>query len=108
MREISIFEMDLISGAAGAGDVANGATIGGALGGAAGASYAMAIGGTGSAVAGLAGIGAAAGAGLGTALIGGYAAGTWLNENTGIQGAISSMLPDPSGTDYNASGTNYN
>lgn len=97
MRELSIIEMGLI---AGAGDVADAATVGGALGGAAGVSYALSTGATGTAAAGLAGIGAAAGAGLVAAGALGYAAGTWLNENTNIQKVIADMLPDPAGTNY--------
>lgn len=106
MRTLSILEMELVSGA---GDVSDAATVGGAVGGAAGVSHGLAVRATGNAVLGLAGIGAAAGAGLGVAFAGGYAAGEWLNENTPIQGWIADMLPDPSGTNYNnAAGTNYN
>lgn len=106
MRELFVAEMNLV---AGGGDVSDSAAVGGALGGAAGVSYAMSIGATGTAVAGMAGIGAAAGAGLGAAFAIGYAAGEWLNKNTGIQSFISGVLPDPAGTGYNdAAGTNYN
>lgn len=103
MRELSVIEMELISGA---NNVAGAAAVGGAFGGAAGVSYAAGMGASGTAVAGMAGIGAAAGAGLGAAAAAGFAAGNWLNENTDIQNVISDILPDPSGTDY--SGNNYN
>jgi hypothetical protein len=43
-----------------------------------------------------------------TAFSAGYAFGQWLNENTGIQDTIADILPDPSGTNYNEAGTNYN
>ena len=98
MRDLSIVELGLI---AGAGDVADAATVGGALGGAAGVSYGMSVGASGSGVLGLGGIGAAAGAGLAVAAVGGFAIGNWLNENTPIQSWISNLLPDPSGTNYN-------
>jgi hypothetical protein len=101
MRNLSINELSLIGGAAGLGDTANGAAVGGAIGGAAGISYGMSIGASGSGALGLAGLGAAAGAGLAAAGVGGFAIGTWLNENTPIQSWISNALPDPSGTNYN-------
>lgn len=105
MRNLSIVEMDLVSGA---GDVSDAATVGGAFGGAAGVSYGLTIGATGNAVLGLAGIGAAVGAGIAAAGMAGYVAGQWLNENTPIQDWLSNALPDPSGTSYNEAGTNYN
>lgn len=107
MRDLSIAEFELISGA---GDVADAAQVGGALGGAAGISYGVSIGASGSAVLGLAGLGAATGAGLGAAAVGGFAVGTWLNNNTPIQSWISNALSDRSGTNYGtaAAGTNYN
>jgi len=103
MRDLSIVEMELI---AGAGDVADVAAAGAALGGAAGVGYAVSIGGTGTAAAGMATIGAAVGGGLAAAAAGGYAVGNLINQHTNIQSAIANILPDPSGTDY--AGTNYN
>lgn len=78
MREISIFEMELVAGAADLGDVADGVTVGGAIVGALGVSAAVSAGGSGPAVLGMTGMGAAAGSGLGAAFVGGLAVGTWL------------------------------
>jgi len=109
MHDLSIIELNLVSGAGGLADTANAAQVGGALGGAAGISYGMSIGATGNAVLGLGAAGAGAGAGLAVAGVGGYSIGQWLNNNTPIQSWIANMLPDPSGIDYNTfAGTDYN
>lgn len=97
MRELSALDLKLVSGGT---SVSNAAAVGGAIGGAAGVSYAAGMGASGTAVAGMAGIGATAGAGLAVSAAAGYAAGQWLNENTQIQQVISDMLPDPSGLNY--------
>lgn len=94
MRDLTDKELNLI---AGGNTVSNAASIGGAVGGAAGASYALSIGGSGGAVAGMAGIGAAVVGGVAAAGAAGYAFGVWLNENTPIQQVISNMLPEPRG-----------
>jgi hypothetical protein len=101
MLELSILDLKLVSGGT---SVSEAAAVGGAVGGAAGVSYAAGMAASGTAVAGMAGIGAAAGAGLAAAAAGGYAAGQWLNENTPIQQVISDMLPAPAGLSYCGSG----
>lgn len=96
MKELSVLDLKLVNG----GSIADAVTVGGGFGGAAGLSYGMGMGATGTASVGLAAAGAAAGAGLAGAAAAGWAAGQWLNENTPIQQVISDMLPDPSGLNY--------
>lgn len=108
MRTISMEEMKLVSGASGLGDTAAATAVGAGLGAAVGASLASQMGATGTAVLGMGGIGAYYGGGIGAAAVGGYAVGTWLNNNTPIQSWISDALPDPSGIDYGTDGTGYN
>ena len=89
MNELSEIEVRAV---AGAGDVADAAQAGGAIGAAAGASYAISSGATGTAVLGAAGIGAAALGGIAAAGAVGWTVGNWLNDNTKIQEHISNGL----------------
>lgn len=109
MREITINEMNLVSGAASNQEiVAGGSAIGAGVGASNGAGIAtietIAI------TTGRAGLGAVAGGAVATAFLAGYATGEWLNENTPIQDWISSGIDkltqdgngytDPSGSNY--------
>ncbi|ENU58541.1 hypothetical protein L291_3990 [Acinetobacter guillouiae MSP4-18] len=108
MREITIHEMALVSGAASYGEVVDiGSKLGGAVGAATGPGIA-----TGEAIAvtvARAGIGAVAGGGLATAGWLGWQIGGWINENTPIQSWISSGIDrlTRDGNDYCRDGGNY-
>ena len=109
MREITINEMSLVSGAASNQEiVAGGSAIGAGVGASGGAGIAtkeaIAI------TAGRAGLGAVAGGAVTTAFLAGYGAGQWLNENTPIQEWIADgidKLTSKDGNDYCEDGSDY-
>lgn len=86
MRELCKSELSMVGGG---GDVADAVTAGTAIGAAAGVSFGASAGATGTAIVGAAAIGGATVGGLTAAAFGGYAAGSWLNDNTPIQSWIS-------------------
>lgn len=107
MKEISVHELNLISGGS-LTDAANAAQVGAAVGGAMGVVYAASQGATASAVIGMGTIGAFAGAGYGVAGFAGFAVGTWLNNNTPIQSWLASGIDALAGTNYhNVTGVHY-
>lgn len=107
MREITLNEMTLVSGAGGqdvvAGSTAIGSAIGASTGAGVGTAEAIAITG------GRAALGGVAGAGVGTAAVAGWEIGQWLNENTPIQEWIADGIDKltSEGNDYCEDGGNY-
>lgn len=108
MREITLKEMTLVSGAGSQEVVAGSTAIGSAIGASSGSGIAtaeaLAITG------GRAALGGVAGAGVGTAAVAGWEIGQWINENTPVQEWIADGIDkltqdgngytDPSGSNY--------
>lgn len=108
MREITLKEMTLVSGADGQAVVGGATAIGSAIGASSGPGIATAAD---LAITGArAGLGGVAGAGVGTAAVVGWEIGSWLNDNTPIQEWIADGIDrltqdgngytDPSGSNY--------
>lgn len=108
VREITVFEMNFVSGAVSAGDAAAvGAQLGGGVGAATGSGVATVEAMTATGL--RAGLGAVAGGAVATAGWLGWETGQWLNENTPIQEWISNGIDaiTSEGDDYCTDGGDY-